>query len=131
MLSIDSVEYGLPIRVEGYSYFVWVIPGRYGDHMLTTNKDFKYTIVDGTFNYQLGENGKATFLYSGDGSSVKPTPRTLRVYTAAYLQPIISKLYTRTLVSETSGPSAARVFSETFRDALDTLNFDESPSDEV
>lgn len=114
MLSVSNSLYELP----SYDASVdkWLLQSRKSPDECLIARTFNYTLFDG--------DGKYTFIY--DGKSVKPTPRTLRVYGADHLQPIVSKLARKTVrkvVSDSSDDpkSLARKGQEGFRSLDDIL----------
>lgn len=72
MLSVSSLNYYIPVKTNNvHNGIGWLLYRRNSDE-ITYAKQFNYTVVDGT--------RKATFSY--DGKSVKPSPRTLRIFGA-------------------------------------------------
>jgi len=86
MLAINSNQYCVPTREEnpetGLSWRMYDNKG--ANYLVSCN--FTYTFVEGPF--------KASFTYNL--ASVKPTPRTLRVYGASALKDFVSKLSSNT-----------------------------------
>lgn len=83
MLAINSYQYCTPIRFksEEDGQINWKIY-YYKESNYIVASHFVFTFVEGPF--------KASFTYSN--ASVKPTPRTLRVYGASALKDFVSKL---------------------------------------
>jgi hypothetical protein len=92
MLAVDSRMYKVPERI-GTGWRLESL-GDSKDVILVDR--FKWTLVEGhRLETSWGDEieGRATFEY--DCNSVKPSVRTLRVYGADYLRPIISYLSSR------------------------------------
>lgn len=85
MLSVSNSLYEQPSF--DASADKWLLQSRMSPDECLIARTFNYTIIDGDSKY--------TFIF--DGKSVKPTPRTLRVYGADYLQPLVSKLARKTV----------------------------------
>lgn len=86
MLSLDDKYYQIPGKSEGG----WMLQGMRETRWI--EQPFHYTMHGFTFRGVKYE-GKFTFVY--DGNSVRPNARTLRLYGAEMLQPIVSALSTR------------------------------------
>lgn len=72
MLSVSSLNYYVPVKADNVQGSVgWLLYRKDSDE-ITFARQFNYTVVDGT--------RRATFSY--DGKSVKPSPRTLRIFGA-------------------------------------------------
>jgi hypothetical protein len=72
MLSVSSLNYYVPVKANNVQGSVgWLLYRKDSDE-ITFARQFNYTVVDGT--------RRATFSY--DGKSVKPSPRTLRIFGA-------------------------------------------------
>jgi hypothetical protein len=84
MLSISAKDYYLPVRYSDGGVVRWALYRRKTDEV-TYASQFNYTV-------QLSEDSsdRITFIYNG--SSVKPTPRTLRLNGAERLAPVVSML---------------------------------------
>lgn len=80
MLAIDSSRFKRP----KYSQLtrMWLLQPNEDNGTSTYADKFSYTILE--------SNGKMTFMY--DGKSVKASPRTLRIYGAEIVNPLISEL---------------------------------------
>jgi hypothetical protein len=72
MLSVSSLNYFLPVRTINSDNEVRWWLNRIDSDDAVYAKSFNYTVIDG--------DEKATFVFNG--SSVKPSPRTLRIYGA-------------------------------------------------
>lgn len=92
MVSLDSADYSLPRRVKlknGVS--AWQVNSRRAFEFRIL-EEFNFTILASDLVVLgLGHEEKLTFVYRPNGN-IKAAPRTLRVYGAQYLGPIISKL---------------------------------------
>jgi hypothetical protein len=93
MLSLDSKLYAPPKRnrEEGSSY-VWLVEDQAGREKRMTS-ELNFTLFPAEAQ-ELGleqVDEKLTFYYGPQGN-IKAAPRTLRVYGAIYLGPIISRL---------------------------------------
>lgn len=87
MLSLDSKRYQIPRKVaQG-----WKLVAENETRIIEDT--FSYTFVSGLTLSGVGYEGKYTFIYDGD--SVKPNARTLRIFGAEKLQPIVSVLANR------------------------------------
>lgn len=70
MLSVSAQEYFVPVKVVKGDDMCWSLHRRDSEEYTATRR-FNYTIFG-------DEGGKMTFTY--DENSVKPSPRTLRIY---------------------------------------------------
>lgn len=98
MLSLDSRRYQIPRRVDSG----WEVEAENETRII--RQPFNYTLYSLKFR-GVHYEGKYTFIY--DGNSVRPTYRTLRVYGAEQLQPIISALSRKRKRCQESGVSEA------------------------
>lgn len=76
MLAVSNREYYIPRKVNEDG---WAIRHRNGD--VTLSKQFTYTVISEDF-YGKGEPERLSFIYNG--RSVKPSPRTLRIFGSKY-----------------------------------------------
>lgn len=109
MLSVSNSLYELPSY--DASIGKWLLQSRKSVDECLVARTFNYTIINGDSKY--------TFIY--DGKSVKPTPRTLRVYGADYLQPKVSKLASRIVQRQASSSSVGKTDEEVCTESGDSL----------
>jgi len=81
MLSVSAMDYYVPVQISQDNMVSWRLDRRGSDEFTSATK-FNYTA--------FFENDKATFIY--DGPSVKPSPRTLRVFGSEWTSKAVSIL---------------------------------------
>jgi hypothetical protein len=87
MLAVNGKEYLVPVKtVDSDGGVAWKLI----HHELSGATADDYTIAK-RFNYTQG-NGSERVTFTYDAASVKPNPRTLRVYGAEQLQRLVSAL---------------------------------------
>jgi hypothetical protein len=88
MLSVTSDNYQLPIGFREDGQVKWKLYRFNSDEVIVATQ-FNYTVasIDGDPSKRM------TFTYCGP--SIKPSPRTLRVFGAQFLSEMVSKLHNR------------------------------------
>jgi hypothetical protein len=92
MLSVSSSKYFVPVRHKlPNGQMTWaLVRHEANDMMIATSFNYTFKVL----KTRQGDSDRATLVY--DGTSVKPTPRTLRVYGTDWCQKIVSIMSTNT-----------------------------------
>lgn len=93
MLSVSSLNYYVPVRADDVQRGIGWLLYRKDSNEITYATQFNYTVVEGA--------RRATFSY--DGKSVKPSPRTLRIFGAQRTGDCVSYLSQNVKLGEELG----------------------------